>query len=237
MRRISHAFLASLSLWWGGICFADTDLPKQIRVCIQLIEVPHPSLTELLGDTDTSGSVLHAKATALAKEGKAKLLDTAMVVCRSTQKAELESIRELIYPTEYTPTCVGLFSPAELPQQPQTPPWRPFPFSAFESRNFGLSLAIEPTSDERGQIIDLRIAPEWVTLDRFKTVMEHHDRWGEASLRMPVFETWRAITSVTLQPGKFELLSVITPKKQAHPPAVANRILWFVRADLIRVGD
>jgi hypothetical protein len=61
--------------------------------------------------------------------------------------------------------------------------------------------------------------------------MEHTDEWGDASLRMPVFETWRVNSSVTLMAGQSEMVSVITPKSVT--PAVSRKLLVFVRADVI----
>jgi len=65
------------------------------------------------------------------------------------------------------------------------------------------------------------------------TYMEHMDEWGDASMRMPAYERWAANTSVLIVSGKSELVSVITPKQQPPPPAVARRIMLFVRADVI----
>lgn len=224
--------LIGVALLCCGFARANQD-PKMIRVCVQLIEVSHPVLTELLGSPEKSGPAQHAKAIALSKEGKAMLLETAMVVSRSGGKATIESVREWIYPTEYNPTCVGLFGPPPVVPQPLTPPLRPFTSTAFETRNAGVTLEVEPTLGENEQLIDLRFVPEWVRLDRFDTVMEHHDEWGDASLRMPVFEIWRANTSLTLMAGKFELASVITPKAQPPVPTVSRRLLLFVRADVV----
>ena len=212
-----------------GLCAAAGRLPEHVRVSVQYIEVTHPALTEMLAAKDKGGGAMHTMALAQAKDGKAKILETCMVVCRSGQKATIESIRELIYPTEYEPTCQGLFGPGlEIPKLPLL---RPNEFTAFETRNTGVTFEIEPTVGENGHFIDLRFVPEIVSLVRFDTWMEHKDPWGEAPWRMPVFETWRVNTGVTLQDGQFEMVSVISPK--ANAPAVTRKILVFVRADVI----
>lgn len=233
MRRIPIALAALIA----GFASAGESEPIQARICVQLIEVPHPVLTELLAGAEKNGSVLHDRALAFSKDGKAKLVDTAMVVSGNGRRAMIESIAEWIYPTEYNPTCVGLFGPPPQDTKSRRRPLRPeLLYYAYETRNVGTTLEIEPTLSEDGQIIDLRFVPEWVRLDRLDTVMEHHDKWGEASLRMPVFETWRTNTAVTLMAGKFELVSVITPKPQQPAPAVTRKLLVFVRADVIRAG-
>jgi len=50
---------------------------------------------------------------------------------------------------------------------------------------------------------------------------------------MPIYEKWGTGTSLSLQSGKFELVSVITPKPDMPAPAVTQRILLFVRADVL----
>ena len=95
--------IIALLLLSCGICAANQDPPKLIRVSVQYIEVTHSVLTEMLAGKEKGGPGLHAKAIALAKEGKAKILETCMVVCHCGQKATVESLREVIYPTEYQP--------------------------------------------------------------------------------------------------------------------------------------
>ena len=220
----------SIAFLLCGICIASQDGPKHIRVSIQFIEVPHPVLTELLGGEQTGGPALHAKAMALSKTGGAKILETCMVVCKAGQKATVESIREEIYPTEYAPpTLPGTFSgdpdPRAPPQYPVNPMFRTP--TAFDTRKTGVTLAIEPTIGENDQIIDLRFSPEVVRRLRLETWMEHKDPWGDAPMRMPIYEKWGTGTSLSLQSGKFELVSVITPKPDMPAPAVTQRILLF----------
>ena len=212
-----------------GLCAAAERQPQHVRVSVQYIEVPHPVLTELLAGKEKGGPALHAKAIALAKEGKAKILETCMVVCRSGRKATVESFSEVTYPTDWEfmrNDRVGSVQPIQSP-----PSLRPVDFNGFETRKAGVTFEIEPTLGENEHLIDLRYVPEVVSLLRVDTWMEHTDQWGDASLRMPVFETWRVNDSVILMAGQFEMVSVITPKSAA--PAVSRKLLVFVRADVI----
>ena len=227
LRTIPFTASILLMLLLCGVCHADRDTPKQVRVSIQYIEMAHPAMTELLGGGDKGGAAIHAKAIEMAKTGDAKILDTSMVIARSGQKATVESIREEIYPTEYEPP--GFEPPKDF--RWFDPASRGF--VAFETRNTGITLEIEPTLGSDGVIVDLRFLPEFVRLLRHDIWTEHKDEWGDAFLRMPVFEKWAANTSLTLQSGKFELASVINPKDQAPPPAISRRVLLFVRADVI----
>lgn len=215
-----------MALLLCGPCHADRDTPKQMRVSIQYIEMAHPAMTGLLENGEKGGAAVHARVMELLKTGDAKILDTTMVIARSGQKALVESICEQIYPTEYEP-------PGSEYQDITWfhPPSRSI--VAFETKNTGITLEIEPTLGTDGVIVDLRFIPEFVRRLRLDTFMEHKDEWGDSSQRMPVFEKWSANTSLTLMAGKFELVSVINPRDQAPPPAVSRRILLFVRADVI----
>ena len=209
-----------------GFCAAE-----QIRVSVQYIEVTHAALTEMLAGKDKGGSAMHAKALELCKSGGAKILETSVVVGRTGQRATLESIREFIYPTEYEPTCRGLFGPElEISQRPTL---RPNEFTAFEIRNTGVTLGVEPTIGDDDRFIELRFVPEIISLTGFDNWMDHVDKWGSDSYLTPRFETWRVNTSVTLRDGQFEMVSVISPKPNKPPPAVPRKILVFVRADVI----
>ena len=215
---------------------ACAEGPKHIRVWVQYIEVPHLKLSNWLNGGKRSGHEIHAEAVKLAKDGGAKILETHMVMCGSGQRASIESIREEIYPTEYEPPQLpGTFSstPRRLPMSGDPMELRPNTPTAFETRNTGVTLEIEPAIGNNDAIIDLRLLPEIVTPLRLETWMEHVDQWGDTSFRFPIYETWRSNTTISLTAGKFELASVITPKAKAPSPMVPKRILLFVRADVV----
>lgn len=220
-----------------GLLFCGVSAAEQaqhVRVSLQFIELSHPVLTELLAGNETGGSSLYAKAVSLTKEGKAKILDSSVVTGRSGEKLTLESIREEIYPTEYEPPglpCGGL--PPSSPDDPTNPMYRSP--TAFETRNTGTTFEVEATIEDDGKSIGLHLVPEWVTPVRLETSMEHHDQWGDASFRMPVYETLRVNTQVNVIPGKFELVSVITPKPVAPVPGASRKVMVFVRAEIIAV--
>jgi hypothetical protein len=225
-----------LALALGLASQAHAQSPKHVRFWTQYIEVPHATLSGWLNGEKRTGQEIHSEAVKLATNGGAKILETNMVVCRSGQKANIESIREEIYPTEYEPPELpGSFSGdfRGFPSTNNLPELRPGTPTAFETRNTGVILEVEPTIGEQDKLIDLRFSPEIVTPFRLETCMEHIDKWGDASIRMPVYETWRSTTSVILYSGKFELVSVIAPKAKVPSPLIPKRILLFVRADVV----
>jgi general secretion pathway protein D len=114
-------------------------------------------------------------------------------------------------------------------------PLRPFPFTSFETRNTGVTLEIEPLIAPGGEMIELRLAPEIVSLLRMDVWVEHKDEWGEASLRMPTFETLRLSTATTLENGKFGLLGVLTPTDPKGGLMTERKLMLFVKADILTV--
>ncbi len=223
MRPLIIALAAGLAV--AALAAAADERPKNIRVCVQFIEIAHPALTEMLAGTDISGPRLHDQALALVKNAAAKVLETCVLTTRPNQKASLASIREVIYPTEYEP-------PGSVNLPPRQPSIRP-ELDAFETRNVGSMLEIEPSLQEGSRLIDLGFVPEIVQLVRLDTWMEHTDRWGDASIRRPVFEKSCLNTRVTLMAGQFELVGVITPKPNTPGPATTRKLLVFVRADIL----
>jgi hypothetical protein len=220
-------FLPLLLLALPGVCAAHQDAPQHIRMCFQWIEVPHPLLTELTSGEKKTGAALHAEVLAQVKQGKAKLLNTDVLVCKSGQKTTIQSFREEIYPTEYCPP--GSDDIAYYP--PFSPGVRGI--VAFESRNVGVTVEVEPTSGNDDDIIDLRMNAEFVKPGPLVTWMEHKDRWGDAAVRVPQYERWNVNTSTALLNGKFEFVGLISPKTPQPAPALIHKIMLFVRADVL----
>jgi hypothetical protein len=220
-------FLTFLLLALPGICAAHQDPPQHIRMSFQWIEVPHSLLTELTSGEKKTGSALHAEVLAQVKQGKAKLLNTDVMVCKSAQRTTIESFREEIYPTEYCPP-----GSENMPVYPPVAPGVRG-IVAFEPRNVGVAVEVEPTLGNYDRIISLRMNAEIVKSGPLVTWMEHKDRWGDAAVRMPFYERWSVNTCPCLLDGKFELVSLISPKTPQPAPAVMHKIMLFVRADLL----
>jgi general secretion pathway protein D len=154
----------------------------------------------------------------LAQKKGTDLMTAPSVTARSGQKATIEVIREFIYPTEY--------EPPELPQgggnqgilggggggggniaTPATP-------TAFETKNTGVTLEIEPTIGENDFVIDLRFLPEIVEFEGFinygsPILSPSTDIFGNAvnsvitenRIEMPVFSKRSVNTSLTIYDG------------------------------------
>ena len=155
----------------------------------------------------------------LAQKSGADVMTAPSIVSRSGERATIEIIREFIYPTEYEPpelpnsinTGVQLnddgSSSSSFPVTPSTP-------TAFETRNTGVILEVEPILGEDGYTIDLTFRPEIVEFEGFINYgspiqTSATDALGnpitvtitENRIEMPVFSTRRVNTSLTIYDG------------------------------------
>ncbi len=157
----------------------------------------------------------------LSQKKGADLMTAPSVTAKSGQKATIEIIREFIYPTEYEPpelpNSVGQTSGASIigggssggsfPVTPATP-------TAFETRNTGITLEIEPTIGENDFVIDLRFVPEIVEFEGFINYGSPIQTAGtdvlgnstvtvvtENRIEMPVFSVRRVNTALTIYDG------------------------------------
>ena len=222
-------------------------LPKQIRVQVEFIDVSHEQLTELLfgPKVPASGNDLRKQAGQLVKDGKATIAETMVCIARSGQKATSESIEEFIYPTEY--------EPAQLPDDSQSKDKDkdkdkdkprttrsldavgPTP-TAFETRNLGSTLEIEPTLSEDSKIIDLRFVPEIVCHVGNTIWAEWKGEHGNSPVQMPIIYTLRINTAVTLADGQYMLAAALSPKNKDGVPDYSRKLMVFVKADVITSG-
>lgn len=208
---------------------------KQYRLSFVSIEVDHQLLTDMLAGEAKSGQALFEHCMALRNDDKAKLVESSVIVCRSGYKATVESVFEMIFPTEYEPPELTTTIPLTNEQRAQLPP-KPLKylsmrqFWAFEPRNTGTSFEVEVTVGTGG-IVEIRFAPEIVRFTRMESFVEYVDEWGDASQRAPIFEVMRVTSSMRLKPGQFELATVWTADVKKQSPVVARKVLVFIRVD------
>lgn len=168
-----------------------------------------------------SGGQMQMIMRGLSQKKGADIMSAPSVLARSGEKATLQVIREFIYPTEYEPpelpndvdsisTSGGIFggtSSSVFPVTPATP-------TAFETRNTGVTLEVEPTIGENNYTIDLRFVPEIVEFEGFINYGSPIQSPGtdalgnvvqltitENRIEMPVFSTRRVNTALTIYDG------------------------------------
>jgi hypothetical protein len=204
------------------------DLPKQIRVQVEFIDVSHEQLRKQVAQ--------------LVKDGKASIVETMLCIARSGQKAQAASIEEAIYPTEYEPASMpakvefknkkeaeaAKVAPRDLATGPAPTAW--------ETRNVGPTLEIEPTLSEDNKTIDLRFAPEIVYHVGNTVWAEWKDQYGKTLVQMPKFYTVRINTAVTLAAGQYLMVAAVSPKNQDGATDFSRKLMIFVKADVLSVG-
>jgi hypothetical protein len=220
------------------------NLPKQIRVQVEFIDVSHEQLAGLLFGPKVSANdgELRKQVAQLVKDGKASIVETMLCIAKNGQKATTESIEEIIYATEY--------EPAQMPEkvefknkeeaeaakvEPRDLATGPTP-SAWETRNVGSTLEIEPNIGDGNKIIDLRLVPEIVYHVGNTVWAEWKDKHGNAPVQMPTFYTVRINTGVVLGVGQYLLVAAVSPKNKDGTTDFSRKLMIFVKADILTVG-
>ncbi|MBK1831688.1 hypothetical protein JIN77_13210 [Verrucomicrobiaceae bacterium R5-34] len=220
---------------------AEANLPRQVRIQVEYIEMPLEQMSAVMSDATASkgDTVLRQAVAKLMQSGKAKLIENQMLVARSGEKATVESIREFIYPTEYEPSelpsTIKIEKGAESKIASKEFATGPTP-TAFETRNLGSTLEIEPTIGDSNKTIDVRLSPE-ITYHVENTVWsEWKDKHGESNIMMPVIYTLRVTTAVTLANGKPTLIAALSPKDDKGVTDTSRKVLVFLKADVLVIG-
>jgi general secretion pathway protein D len=158
----------------------------------------------------------------LSQKKGADIMTAPSIMARSGQKAKIEIIREFIYPTEYEPPqlpqnvgggnvggvgAIGGGGGGSFPVTPATP-------TAFETRNTGVTMEIEPILSANNSVIDITFAPEIVEFEGFINYgspiqSPSSDALGnpttvtitENRIEMPVFSVRRVNTSLQIYDG------------------------------------
>ena len=149
---------------------------------------------------------LYAKLVEQMRAGKARIERLIVLRTKSGQRAVLESINELRYPTEYNPRNATLpVGPiAKTPDQGMVPRDQVYSTN-FDTRNVGDQLEIEPVLGPDGRTIDLNLVPQSVRFAGFRTTTDD----GSDKQPQPLFETQKVTTSITVLAGEPTLLGTL----------------------------
>lgn len=228
----------------GGEAGEEIDLfdpahtaPKTVRVQVEFIEMPHKTATKLLMEEKSmsaDATALRMKVQGKVDKEEAKVLETQVVLSRSGQKSTVESVHELIYPTEFEPITdkkveeqvKNAISPL-FPSNPAMP-------SAFETRNVGSSLEVEPAITDDDKMIDLRFTPEFIWHTGDRVWHEGKDSAGNVfQVKMPDFYTIRLYTSLTCVDGQYIMAGVLSPKNDKGELEQDRKVMVFVKCDIL----
>ncbi len=117
---------------------------------------------------------------ALDQQKGIDLMSAPRVTAKSGQRAVIQLVREFRYPTQ--------FDPPQIPQSVGSgfSPVTPTTPSAFETRNLGVELEVEPTIGPDGYTIDLNLSPRVTEFDGF------------INYGSPIFATAQSVTQGVL---------------------------------------
>ena len=136
---------------------------------------------------------------ALSQHGGSDLLSAPRVTTRSGVNAQIQVVREIIYPTEFDLTQPTVDSDGNVTMAPIVTP------GSFETRATGVILNVTPTVGADGYTIDLVMAPEvaelvdWI---QYGSVIEVAGNPYEFNMPMPVFTSRNVATSLVIWDGQ-----------------------------------
>jgi hypothetical protein len=137
----------------------------------------------------------------LADDGKARLEMLISLPTRSGQRATVQSVDEVIYPTEFDAPVPG----------------RDFGFpTAYEMMPVGETMELDPVLGPDGQIVDVNLGPDFVRLAGFVLQKSDSNAGGELQ---PLFLTHDPTTSLTFRVAVPTLIGTVT---QARTTGIAE---------------
>ncbi len=142
---------------------------------------------------------------ALSQRGGIDLLSAPRVTTRSGVNAQIQVVKEIIYPTEFEVTQPTIQSEGNLVTPPTVTP------GGFETRETGVILNVTPTVGPDGYTIDLTLAPEvselvgWIQYGSEVTLPmgdQGSDRTFVFNIPQPVFSSRNVTTSIVIWDGQ-----------------------------------
>ena len=211
----------------------DADAPMQARVAVLMLSMPEEKFLTLLPDLKDKVKIEKMIPDLLdaVKRREITLEGFPMVVTKSGQRAVMETgleIKEdqdilLDPPKIYTRMDRGYF-----PVTFTTP-------TAFEVRNYGIVLEVEPVIGPDGTLIDLNLAPQHVELLGYRlfTLPNNKDIDGATGkdIHVPIAFCAKVVTSISLRSGQHALLGVYKKEKPAGTVEI-----FIISAEVITAG-
>lgn len=166
-------------------------LARHMVLTFETYALPQEDLDALHGD-GLAAKALYERVRQFAGEGKAVLESIIAMPTKSGSRATVESVDEVLYPTEFDPAKPG----------------RPFGFpTAYEVRSTGQRLEVDPVLNEDETVADLNLAPDFTRLAGFREIKADPNAGGEVQ---PLFTTRKVTTALTCRVGVPTLLSTLS---------------------------
>ena len=187
-----------------------------VGVVVQYIDVKRERWQQWLSENHAS-----LDATPLRKEvetwiaaGDAILAESSLVMGKSGQRLKVESVRSVIYPSQFLEDGSG----------------QPFP-DKTETRNVGTTTEVDPLLDADGSVV-LHFAPERVVYAG-ENPPRVEEGVMESDLRYPLFDLQKVTTSVSLDPGSWGLVGC----EQSLERGATHQTLVLARSVLHRFEE
>lgn len=148
---------------------------------------------------------------ALSQKGGTDLLSAPRVTTKTGVNAQIQVVKEIIYPTEFEVTQPTVQSQGDLVTPPTVTP------GSFETREVGVILNVTPTVGPDGYTIDLTMVPEvaelvdWIQYGSEITVEtgsadtetgQRQSRTYQFNIPQPVFSSRNVTTSIVIWDGQ-----------------------------------
>ena len=207
--------LFSIGMICGGAYSQEVaDAKWNVQVEMQIVALPEDLAVPLVPDflDEKKIEAAYAKLQMLIASGKAKLVGWPILTTMSGQRAVIESIEEMRFPSEFKQPGVEVAKPPagkEAEKAEPKPAASTFDATpaAFETRNAGVTLEIEPVVSADGHSISVNLVPQHVRLHTYKKSTLELPRDGtKLVVEQPEFHTSKVTTSLTLQNGERKFL-------------------------------
>ncbi|MCB1204741.1 MAG: hypothetical protein KDN18_10820 [Verrucomicrobiae bacterium] len=192
---------------------ANEEAPSQGIVSFTWVEMSHKDFNTSLMKGNDPSSWVGGGLIKEAEASKAEVIERRVLFFRSGQRCKNETISEHRYATEFVQSEDGSFA---------TP-------VAWETRNVGVTVEIDPVVSPGGNVLDLNLAPEFSSFwgrDVLHRVLS--DGEWEPNVTMPRFYTMQPITQLSLPLNVPVFVAAMSPPDDKGWTDPSRKVLLFV---------
>lgn len=164
-------------------------IPLNIELELSFYSLDREAARQILSEGFKDESCYNA-VKALAGKNEAKLERVAVLKTKLGQRAVVEEVKEVRYATGFGLGSSGTNASASA--KADVVP------TAFETRNAGLTLEVEPTLDSSGKVLDINMVPQLVS---YEGDLRRSDGGAQVEPQ-PLFETRKIVTALDTPIGE-----------------------------------
>ncbi|MGD9611918.1 MAG: hypothetical protein AB7V22_03365 [Kiritimatiellia bacterium] len=186
---------------FGQIVRQVEGITCQVQIDATFVDFPRRQI-ETLARSNGGAAPGTAALLELWKSGQGTLLHALKLTTRSGVNAQVQSVSEVIYPTEFRTPDITNSADSAASRLPVP--------DVFDTREVGAILNVTPTVAPDNRTIDVVLAPEITALPEWRTLaVAGTDADGRKRLLevpQPVFHSRNITTSIVLQDGETAVL-------------------------------